>query len=120
MRYTVDKRHRDDYDPPGASGPRIWYLVGVEPVEIRMTENSIDDCISAAVTLKARHFIMRRPLGLGLPDGWAVFDTKHLDPANNHTPLLLQDGKKARPVRIFDTETLDAPVMWALATGGLN
>lgn len=115
-----EHRHLDAYNPPGAKGPLVWYVVGTEPMEIRMTENLIDDCFSAARALKARFFIMRRPLGIGLPLGWAVFDERNWCPANDYPPLARQGGGKARPVKMFDTETLDAPVMWALAVGGLS
>lgn len=116
----MDRRHRTDFDPPGASGPLVWYLVKGEPLEIRMTQNLLDDCFAAADSLGARFFIMRRSLGIGLPDGWAVFDKQHPLPDNDYTLLALQNGKKARPVRIFDTETLDAPVMWAIMRGGVQ
>lgn len=116
----MDRRHRTDFDPPGASGPLVWYLVKGEPLEIRMTQNLLDDCFAAADSLGARFFIMRRSLGTGLGDGWAVFDMDNRNPNNGYTALALQDGKKARPVRIFDTETLDAPVMWTIMRGGVK
>lgn len=116
----MDRRHRTDFDPPGASGLLVWYLVKGEPLEIRMTQNLLDDCFAAADSLGARFFIMCRSLGIGLPDGWAVFDMQHPLPDNNYTALALRNGKKARPVRIFDTETLDAPVMWAIVRGGVQ
>jgi len=116
----TERRHRADFDPPGAKGPLIWYLVKGVPLEIRMTENLIDDCFAAAESLKARFFIMRHRIGLGLPDGWGVFDMECRNPENEHIPLALQNGKKARPVRVFDTETLDAPVMWAIMRGGVK
>lgn len=116
----VDKRHRADFDPPGAKGPLVWYLVGVEPLEIRMTENLIDDCFAAAKSLGARFFIMRRKPYAGCDEGWGVFDVRNPDPDNGYLPLMMQNNHKARPVRIFDTETLDAPVMWAIAIGGLR
>lgn len=114
----MDRRHRAEYDPPGAKGPLIWYLVGNEPMEIRMNENVMDDCFAAAKTLDARFFIMRWKHHLGVEDCWAVFDTQNVCPDNDFRPMALQGGKKARPVRIFDTETLDAPVMWAITLGG--
>lgn len=114
----MDRRHRTDFDPPGASGPLVWYLVKSQAMEIRMTDNLLDDCFAAARTLDARFFVMRRPLGIGLPDGWGVFDTQNPYPNTPYQKLALQGGKYARPVKVFDTETIDAPIMWAIAIGG--
>ena len=110
----------EDYSPPGANGPLVWYMVKGQSMEIRMTDGLIDDCFSAAETLGARFFIMRRSLGIGLANGWAVFDTKNPLPDNDHPAIALQGGKRTRPLRIFDTDTIEGPEMWVRVMGGMK
>lgn len=113
----MDDSRWKDYTPPGANGPLIWYVVQSEVMEIHMTTNLMEDHVSAAETLGARYFVRRYKLGLGLGDGWGVFDTKNICPDNDLIPTLMQNGKKARPVRMFDTPNMDGPVMWAITKG---
>lgn len=103
--------------PPGANGPLIWYIVRGEIMEIRMTTNLMEDHIAAARTLGARFFVRRYKLGLGLGDGWGVFDAENICADTDYTPTLMPEGKKARPLRVFDTPNIDGPIMWAIAKG---
>ena len=119
MQFTVDDPRWQEYCPPGANGPLIWFVVRGEIMEIRMTTNLMEDHVRAAETLGARFFVRRYKLGIGLGDGWGVFDSKNIDPNNDYTPTLMQDGKKARPIRVFDSPGMDGPVMWAIAKGSM-
>lgn len=113
----MDDSRWSEYSPPGANGPLIWFIVRGEIMEIRMTTNLMEDHIAAAETLGARFFVRRYKLGIGLGDGWGVFDTKHIHPDTEYVSTLLQNGKKARPIRVFDTPNMDGPIMWAIAKG---
>jgi hypothetical protein len=103
-------------------GPTVWYVTPGGLMEIAMIANFMEDCIDVAQTLDARYFITRRKVYSGIAcDSWAVYDIKNPEGDLQHTGVVLanrRDMTLIRPCKVFHTETVDGPAMWAIMQGG--
>lgn len=84
--------------------PTTWYVTAKEVIELQMTDGLITTAAQAADALEARYYIRQDT------DAWLVYDVK----AEGF-------GRRIAPVRRFESETMDAAVMWCLAhiSGGM-
>ena len=112
MQFTV-------VDPTLAYGPVVWFITPTGAMDIRMVDNMAANVIAAAQTLKARFFIKHHKIGIGLGDGWGVFDMDNLNPPTNFIPIAVPDRqvKSIRPVKMFDLAHHDGAIMWATMQG---
>ena len=87
---------------PNPMGPTVWFLVGPEPIEIKLVDIQPQTALAAATTLGSRFLFRRTATG-----GWACYDTRAFF---SDRPAVWP-----APTKMFDTAPLDVPVMWALA-----
>lgn len=104
-------------------GPSVWFITSSEVIDIKMTDNQFGTACDAARTLKARFFVTRRTHWVNDRAGtreigavWNVYKAPRARTLRaaweDKTPI----GWR-HPVKTFFSDTIDAPVMWALAKG---
>lgn len=88
------------------TGETIWFVVGVEPFDIRMADDIDQSIMDAARTLNARFFIRRTNHFVGsLTAEWSVYDTA------------LKGRCMANPIKRMVHADIGPVLMYALAKG---
>lgn len=97
-------------------GTPVHFIKGSEITTIRMTDGGVEDCIRAAAVLQSRFFIRR--------DGWYMEGNCPIWGVYDTSQTIMQRarvwGARLAPRKEFICEGLDAPVMYAMALGGIE